>query len=331
MIKKIFKGLLKTPIYILAFLGMWNILILGINATAKSPESLIKERMKYVRPLMDLYGNRYCSSSSVRYGKDVYSITNRHCCEGSIGLGDNERRLGNSIETILYMDDKHDICVLTSSQKDTPITVAVQEFELMDQLLVMGYPSGHVLTPRSGYMLDLDTPVPVNYGQGLITYRSNVSSALIFGGNSGSPVFNKNGELTNLIYAGPDPIFHIAIQVPLIDIVRVLNQVIVGHRQLSPNLKYDYPSNFKTNYKVLPKGVDLVEAYVYLDCLDKSEKALTIEVSKLDNGYKCSVSTPNGVLIRVRGYGANGDYTGTRECLYYIESIEGTLVCVLED
>jgi S1-C subfamily serine protease len=75
-------------------------------------------------------------------------------------------------------------------------------------VLLFGYPRGGDLTPRFGHVLVLNEPVTVNYGYGVyLTVESNTISTLTFPGNSGSAVFNSKGEVVNILYAGPNPLF----------------------------------------------------------------------------------------------------------------------------
>lgn len=173
----------------------------GIRAV--SPKK-IKELAKYTRPLMTSQGRRYCSSSSVKYKGKSYTLTNMHCCEHTGEFESGTLRVGDSLEQILFVSDKADVCILTSSIK-SKLKIASKEFKLYDPALLLGYPGGRDLTPRFGHVIVLNEPTTVDYGYYLIRNPSNYISFLTFPGNSGSPVFNSRGEVTNLLYAGPHP------------------------------------------------------------------------------------------------------------------------------
>lgn len=174
----------------------------------------LKQVVKHTKPLKNSYGQRFCSSVSIKYKKEYFNVTNRHCCNVPAGFEKGIVRVGDSLERIIVSSKYHDVCVLTSRDKKTPIRLAKKEFKMFDRVTLLGYPRGDVLTPRDGYLISLNIPVEVNYGFHTITKRSNYISTLTFGGNSGSPVFNSKGELVNLLYAGPTPIFMYGVTVP---------------------------------------------------------------------------------------------------------------------
>lgn len=220
-----------------------------INITATN-HKVIKDSHTFVRPLMDMDGHRYCSSSSIKYGNEVYTLTNWHCCDGNV-FSDGKLRVLDTLEKVLYMDTTHDICVLTSSQKDTTLELSDKEFEYLDPVTMMGFPRGDVLTPRHGYIISLDTDTSVGYSMGTRTLKSNISSAVIFPGNSGSPVFNSEGKVTNLAYAGPNPILQYSVFVPLRYIKEVMEKVSNGERLVNPSIIYDGEFSLDAKDKIL--------------------------------------------------------------------------------
>lgn len=166
----------------------------------------------YVGALKTRGGDRYCSSVSINYKGKERTLTNMHCCERSEFTG-NLIRIENRLEKILFISHEADVCILTSTLK-SKLRLAKSEFNRFEPALVMGYPYGFDLTPREGYIIILNDLVSVNYGDYVLTTPSNWTTSITFPGNSGSGVFNKKGELVNLIYAGPDPLFMYGITVP---------------------------------------------------------------------------------------------------------------------
>lgn len=192
------------------------------------PKLPLKDITKWTQPMT--YSNsddRYCSSVTVDYKDKNYTLTNAHCCEVFSGQFDDVRKVGNVLETILLTSTVHDICILTSRIEKSPIKLAEKEFEHLDKALVFGYPRGENLTPEYGFVVALSKVAGVCCDdEGQRKFKpSNFLNALIFGGNSGSPVFNENMELVNLVYAGPVPEYlNFTITVPLTYIKEALEQ-----------------------------------------------------------------------------------------------------------
>lgn len=175
-----------------------------------------KKRAGYILPLKALLGQRYCSTSAVQYKGKVYTVTNEHCCSVPMPFGRKVRRVGDTLQTILHISQTHDVCILTSALKSSPIKLAKSDFEYMDEAIILGYPRGEDYTPRQGYVLSLNEYTAVQYSWDDVRIRPSHSiSFLTFPGNSGSPVFNSRGRLVNLLYAGSNPVNSVGITVPL--------------------------------------------------------------------------------------------------------------------
>lgn len=185
------------------------------EATGKGLSQYVKKYKKYVLALKTSEGLRYCSSSTINYKGTIYTVTNNHCCDYGNGmLGQDEIRVGDYIEKIVHQSKIADVCVLTSKLKESPITLAKKEFDILDEVLLMGYPRGSFLTPRYGHVLRLSEEVCIPYISGIACVDSNYTSTISFGGNSGSPIFNSNGELVNVLYAGSTFLHTYSITVP---------------------------------------------------------------------------------------------------------------------
>ena len=196
-------------IAIFATIGFW---LQPIALTTNSKKISIKEYSKYTKPLETIYGQRYCSSVAINYRGEQLTLTNNHCCE-AISPTDKLAFVGGNLEFILYKSPYHDVCILTSSLK-SPIKVATKEVELLDFVLVIGYPLGGYLTPVTGWVTAKDVTVSINYDYAIPDLPSNFVSNITYPGNSGSPVFNSKGEVVNLIFAGNPTLITIGITVP---------------------------------------------------------------------------------------------------------------------
>lgn len=193
--------------------------------------SKLKKIAKHTHALYHIGGGRYCSSSAVKYRNKSYTLTNAHCCAVDAGFGEGRIFVGSHIETILYVSPIADVCVATSQDKKTTLKLAKKEVELLDEVLLLGYPRGEDLTPRYGHVIALNRPVTVDYGDFFHTQFANLISTLTFPGNSGSPVFNSKGEIVNLLYAGPHPLMGYGVVVPLRFIKDALEKAYLIHDQ----------------------------------------------------------------------------------------------------
>jgi len=185
----------------------------------------IKDLSNFTQPLKNSIGDNYCSSSTVDYKGQIFTVTNNHCCNHGLGMfGEGEVRVGDFIEKVIHQSILHDVCILTSKYIASPIKLADKGVEVLDKVLVMGYPRGGFLTPRWGHVIHLNREVCISDGIDEACAPSNFLSTITYGGNSGSPIFNDKGELVNIIYAGNTFIHTYGISVPYVFIKDALNE-----------------------------------------------------------------------------------------------------------
>ena len=154
-------------------------------------------------------------------------LTNKHVCGvlkkgGKIKLVSGEEH----IVTGYLTDIEHDLCVLTvAADLKNSIKIASEKPEIYSEGIVTGHPAlmpniitkGHfggreiiqiIVGVRKCKDSDMKNPQIAPYcaffGVAPIvrSYESQVVSATIMGGSSGSAVLNKDGELAGLVFAG---------------------------------------------------------------------------------------------------------------------------------
>lgn len=158
---------------------------------------------------------------------NVYILTNKHVCS----LADKYDRLlieqnGKKVfRRVVARYPEHDLCVVEPLSKNhSTLSIASRIFEGED-IIVVGHPGLRSLTLAHGEYIGsktieisslVDSPKqcagrvfddPMTYlftGKLLCleSFRSSAISSPIYGGNSGSPVVNKFGNVVGVVFAG---------------------------------------------------------------------------------------------------------------------------------
>lgn len=161
------------------------------------------------------------SGFSVEYNKKTnttYVLTNEHVCEDKVkdpeliivGISSRNARAHLSPYDYQYVlslvdhDKTMDLCLLETRGKISPVKFANPKKELtqMEQVFLIGAPAGN-------FPIRLDT-----YFSGFLSRGGGFDnmiggsnrdylllSELVMGGYSGSPVFNKDGEVVGIVFA----------------------------------------------------------------------------------------------------------------------------------
>lgn len=201
MIKKTIKSIFRGILIALTLILLIPVVSVSIYSPLFSIDKPIREALDAVRPLKNTYGQRYCSSVSIRYYGENYTLTNRHCCDVETLMGPYEKIVGTSIEKVLYVNNDNDVCVLTSQAKNS-VKISRKKVIGFQRVMTFGYPRGLQLTPRFGHVLSTNYRACIRYRDGNKCEDAIYSSNLIYPGNSGSPLLNMDGRLVGLVYAG---------------------------------------------------------------------------------------------------------------------------------
>jgi S1-C subfamily serine protease len=183
-------------------------------------------------------------------GKD-YIMTNRHVCE--VGVDGMVRiqvpgRKKTLMKRIIYKDTVHDLCLIDGVKGLAPISIGSDLVE-GNLLYVVGHPGLRKLTTSvgeyigresveliveaetraqcPGKVIELSPIQQFFMGVEFVcirSYEALATSAVIYGGNSGSPVVNKWGNLIGVAFAGSTQQERDNYIVPLFYVKRLLNK-----------------------------------------------------------------------------------------------------------
>jgi len=162
---------------------------------------------------------------------DVVSfvLTNQHVCD----MGPNATytltlQSGHKVQaTFVRADPFADVCLLKANAIIPPLTLAKQNASQGDRVVAVGGPAGvfPIIVDGiiSGYYNMHMRHEPDEDGNFEIHFRSQVMSAPVYGGSSGSPVLNMDGEVIGIVFAVRGEKEHIAFLVPISEVWRFLN------------------------------------------------------------------------------------------------------------
>jgi S1-C subfamily serine protease len=179
-----------------------------------------------------------------------YFATNKHVCEGATnGWVTVKSDKGVKVfKKIVYIDNKHDICLVEGDKRFDALELASDPSK-GDFHYIVGHPGLRQLTVSKGEYIGndivqlLDNVKTREQCQGKVyelnpiqqffmqrefacirDYLSYASSAVAYGGNSGSPVVNKYGNVIGILFAGDSQQEHSTFVVPVYELERVLNK-----------------------------------------------------------------------------------------------------------
>lgn len=182
-----------------------------------------------------------------------YIMTNRHVCE--VKNSDDEVLIKHPkikrkvLRSVIYMDKVHDLCLIDASGLGfNPIDIG-SDLKKGDYMYVVGHPGLRQLTTSVGEFIgkeiiemiyDVQTRaecpgkvyeipelVQMLMGREFVCtreYEALSTTAVIYGGNSGSPVVNKWGNLIGVAFAGSTQQERDNYIVPLSYVKNVLNK-----------------------------------------------------------------------------------------------------------
>jgi len=181
-----------------------------------------------------------------------FIVTNKHVCEGAVGgwmVIKQDEGLSPSFKKVIYKDNRHDLCLLEGDKRLSPLNLGSHPNK-GDFHYVVGHPGLRQLTVSQGEYIGYDTVRLIDssaitrqscrgqvydlnafevlmFGREFICIRSFLSyasTAVVYPGNSGSPVVNKYGNVIGVLFAGSDKQERDNYIVPLSQLERILNK-----------------------------------------------------------------------------------------------------------
>lgn len=179
-----------------------------------------------------------------------YIATNSHVCEVAVDGWVRIQKDGEESynRKVVYQDNKHDLCLIEGDRRLAPLELASAP-KKGDIHYVVGHPGLRQLTVSKGEFIGMDTiqllvkaetredctgeVIELNdmekyfYNMEFAcvkSFYSYASTAVIYGGNSGSPVVNKYGNIIGVAFAGNSSQAHDNYLVPVYELERVLNK-----------------------------------------------------------------------------------------------------------
>lgn len=180
-----------------------------------------------------------------------YIMTNRHVCEAAVnGWLLIKQDQGQPVfKRVVYKDRIHDLCLVEGDKRYSPLDLGKSLYK-GESMYIVGHPGLRQLTVSEGEYIGFDSVELVDesvvnknqckgkiyelnvfeammFGKDWVCLRSYLSyatTAVAYGGNSGSPVVNKWGNVIGVLFAGSPRQNTDNFVVPLYEIKRVLSK-----------------------------------------------------------------------------------------------------------
>lgn len=162
----------------------------------------------------------------------TYILTNAHICEvakdGKLLVEKNGEEM---IRNVIKVYEQHDLCLVEAMPEAEGVLEIADSLDVGDDIVLIGHPGLRSLTLAQGEFIGQDTiemldskifkasecsgkwmehpMITLLYGRDGLCIQSFVTSAISaihYGGNSGSPVVNKYGNVVGVLFAGSEQV-----------------------------------------------------------------------------------------------------------------------------
>ena len=153
----------------------------------------------------------------------LYTMTNAHICKIGKSLTAHTQDGSSQVIKVIKIYEKHDLCLMEPIKGLRPIAIA-DSIDLHEKVYLIGHPALRPLTFESGYYVgpyDIKLWIDCKTGKAITnpsiqdfmkmlkgfqncskTFDTQHINNIAYGGNSGSPVLNKFGNLIGVLFAG---------------------------------------------------------------------------------------------------------------------------------
>lgn len=225
---------MKTLFKLTLALGLF--LYVGVKAPDLHEKYLIHTVGPSVVMLTPI-GNPFAGGTAFQLNtsKGKFLISNAHVCKAVGEFAMATHLEGQQVVKVLKYDDRADLCLLSPVSGLDGLDLASDKAEVGDTIAVLGHPALQPQTLSKGRVVGYGVVEVVTgvYDEATCTgpgasqvfifclqpYVAVSTNALIYGGNSGSPVFNIYGDVLGVIFASDNQRHH-GVYVPLSDLQR---------------------------------------------------------------------------------------------------------------
>lgn len=157
-----------------------------------------------------------------------FVLTNKHVCSME-DEAEYELTLftGKKVKASFVRNDAFaDICLLKTNVIIRPVKLSLNNATRGDNLLSIGSPQGFFPMIFEGFVSGYHNTNMTDKDDGKefsVHFRAQIISVPVYPGSSGSPVFNRNSEVTGMIFAVYGDKEHISFMVPISEIWRFIN------------------------------------------------------------------------------------------------------------
>lgn len=148
--------------------------------------------------------------------KQYPPLTDEDLVDKTISISGYDRK-------IIAVDYYHDLCLLEGNINLPSFSLAM-DYQKGELVRIIGFPRGLDKTLRKGRIFGEERGWMPWIPRGIVNYKW--ISTLAYGGNSGSPVVNKYGNVVGVLFAGRRDIHTEALIVPLEDVRNFLHRVL---------------------------------------------------------------------------------------------------------